>query len=573
MPSKLPDNLKSLVIQDWLSGKQRDKIAGDNGLSAGAVTNIVNEWRLAFSAADGLRELAVTLKKIGITPAQCALGFRVAMTMNRLGVREDKFESFMSDIYNRCCNNLGLTPESIASYLTNLIEFSKTVPFTQISEFIQQKAEEKKKLEEEIQKLKDQIKILKDEKSSSELRRTSALYEENMTAVELNSYSNLKKELSRYAISINNDLSKFAKLVHGISQKGYDVGKVIKEFSDLESARTDYWSYQALIPDLKKKYDGLNQECSTLEQLVNSYNQKLSLSDELASMGFGLKELKLLRNTINEIIEANNIPADQAQQKFYKDIEQQYDDKLGFELQLNKLRSEIATVNMNLNVSRTALLAQPLVGPSLQRLFSKGVGEQDIIELANFLFETSNGADAVSGCGSTNIDKQSPISGLQKYGGGIKSTIIQELNQQVDKLKNQIDELQRQKQGLDEQNQKMLSVLAKSKPLVEFLDGSDHSFSSDEDNVKILAMIAFILYMLYLSHVGVEKLADGDHNELFIGKLLRAAAAAAGGEEAVSIPELKIDVAKALEALIAKLHTKSKADWDITLINDQQNKQ
>ena len=116
MPSKLPDNLKSLVIQDWLSGKQRDKIAGDNGLSAGAVTNMVNEWRqaLGFSAADGLRELAVTLKKIGITPAQCALGFRAAMTMNRLGVKEEDFESFMSDVYNRS-KNLGLTPESLAS--------------------------------------------------------------------------------------------------------------------------------------------------------------------------------------------------------------------------------------------------------------------------------------------------------------------------------------------------------------------------------------------------------------------------------------------------------------------------
>jgi hypothetical protein len=56
---------------------------------AGAVTNIVNEWRhaLGFSAADGLRELAVTLKKIDISAAQCALGFRVAMTMNRLGVK------------------------------------------------------------------------------------------------------------------------------------------------------------------------------------------------------------------------------------------------------------------------------------------------------------------------------------------------------------------------------------------------------------------------------------------------------------------------------------------------------
>ena len=75
MPTKLPDNLKSLVIQEWLKGAQRDKIAGDNGLSAGAVTNIVNEWRhaLGFSATDGLRELAVTLRKIGITAGECAL--------------------------------------------------------------------------------------------------------------------------------------------------------------------------------------------------------------------------------------------------------------------------------------------------------------------------------------------------------------------------------------------------------------------------------------------------------------------------------------------------------------------
>jgi len=197
---------------------------------------------------------------------------------------------------------------------------------------------------------------------------------------------------------------------------------------------------------------------------------------------------------------------------------------------------------------------------------------QDIIELANLLFERSNDADGDGGSGRTNIDRQSLVSGLQKHGGGIKSTIIQELNQQIDKLRNQIDESQRQKQGLDEQNQKMLWVIAKSKPLVEFLDGSDHSFSNDNDNVKALVMIAFILHMLYVSQVGIEKMADGDLNELFVGKLLRAAAAAARGE-AVSIPELKIDVAKALEALIAKLHTKSKADWDITLINDQQNKQ
>ena len=293
MPTKLPNDLKSLVIQEWLKGVQRDNIAGDNGLSAGSVTNIVNEWRdaLGFSAADELRELAVTLKKIGITAAQCATGFRVAMMMSRLGVIENSFESFMIDVYKRG-NNLGLTPERIASYLTNLIEFSKTVPFSQISEFIQQKAEQKKDLEQEIQMLNDQIKKLNEEKSISEARRASALHEENRTTAELKSYSDSKKELGRYGIHIDDDVLKFVKVVHGISQQGYDVGKVIKEFSDLESLKSEHWSYQASIPNLKKNYDDLNQKYSMLEQSMNSCDQALSLYNELRSMGFGLKGAK-----------------------------------------------------------------------------------------------------------------------------------------------------------------------------------------------------------------------------------------------------------------------------------------
>jgi hypothetical protein len=36
------------------------------------------------------------------------------------------------------------------------------------------------------------------------------------------------------------------------------------------------------------------------------------LYDELESIGFGIKELKLLRNTIVEIADANNIPKEDA---------------------------------------------------------------------------------------------------------------------------------------------------------------------------------------------------------------------------------------------------------------------
>ncbi|MGB8023165.1 MAG: hypothetical protein WCF06_02465 [Nitrososphaeraceae archaeon] len=563
MSSKLPDHTKSLVIQQWLQGVQRDLIAANNGLSAGAVTNVVNEWRRGLGSAiiDDLRELGVTFRKVGITPAQCALGFRIAMMIAKLGVKkEDDLEPFILHVYNNCID-LGVSPDNVASHIKDLLEFSKNtnnnnaVPLSQISDFIQQKTNEKKKLEQEIQTLKDEIKTLNEEKLDSEHRRASALQNENMTAVELKSYSDLKEDLRQYGIPIH-DVSKFAKAVLGISQKGYDVGKVIEEFSELESTRSNYWDYKNSIPDLKIKYDGLNQEYSKLEQSVNSCKQKLSLNNELQAMGFGIKELKLLRNTIKEIADANNnIPPDQAQQKFYKDIEEQYDDKLGFESQLNKLRSEIATVSNNLTFLRTATLAQPLVGPSLQRLFSKGLSEQDIVELAN-IFERSH-SDSSNDIGddnnsrsSTGIDKQS-LTGLQKYGGK-KLTAIQELNQQADKLRNQIDELQTNKKDLEEQNQSMLSILAYSKPVVEFFNRSDddHSLGNDYNNVKILATIAIILYILYIRYEGVGKLVTGEHKEIMP---LSMAVASGGNVQSISIPQLKTSIAKALEILIAKL--------------------
>ena len=96
---------------------------------------------------------------------------------------------------------------------------------------------------------------------------------------------------------------------------------------------------------------------------------------------------------------------------------------------------------------------------------------------------------------------------------------------------------------------------------IEFLHGSDdHSFSNDNDNVKILAMIAFTLYILYLRYAGIEKLVDDDLNKLFV-RLSRVVPAR--DEQAVSIPELKIVIGKALRVLIAKLDTKTQADEKI----------
>jgi DNA-binding transcriptional MerR regulator len=194
MPARLPNAIKSLVIQQWLQGRPRNDIAAENGLSSGAVTNIVNEWRLGlgFAAADELRELALALKRVGISAAQCALGFRIASIILKIGIKEDSFESFILDVYNRC-RDIGLSPENISSYLQDLVEFSRDVlPISEIPYYINEKIDEKRKLEEGIEKLNVQISTLKQEKKNCESLRDQALEEKEMTISELKWYSNLR---------------------------------------------------------------------------------------------------------------------------------------------------------------------------------------------------------------------------------------------------------------------------------------------------------------------------------------------------------------------------------------------
>ena len=142
-------------------------------------------------------------------------------------------------------------------------------------------------------------------------------------------------------------------------------------------------------------------------------------------MGFGLKELKLLWYTAREIAKANNIPQDEAVQKFLKDIEEQYDDKVGLESKVQKLQFEVNRLKQQEINSRTILLLHPLVGSSLLRLFQTGVSEQDIIAISE-LFKANSplGINAKEDVAFTKEEAQSMICEVWKY-IDIKSVIMQ----------------------------------------------------------------------------------------------------------------------------------------------------
>ncbi|MGA9843981.1 MAG: hypothetical protein WBP64_21320 [Nitrososphaeraceae archaeon] len=104
MPAAIPEIIKSRVISQWLQGLSRDIIAQDNNISTGAISNITNEWSIALGKPeeDALRELARSLKIVGLTPAQCGIGFRTMELLSEQGIDAEAAAHFIGDTYERC---------------------------------------------------------------------------------------------------------------------------------------------------------------------------------------------------------------------------------------------------------------------------------------------------------------------------------------------------------------------------------------------------------------------------------------------------------------------------------------
>ncbi len=92
------------------------------------------------------------------------------------------------------------------------------------------------------------------------------------------------------------------------------------------------------IATLSKQRTSLNNSVLSLESRGSMHKQTLDRYSRLEAMNFGLKELNQLWLTILEIARDNSILWDESVSKFLKDIEEQYDNKLGFESKVQEKR-------------------------------------------------------------------------------------------------------------------------------------------------------------------------------------------------------------------------------------------
>ena len=59
----IPDSIKSEVLRRWLNGETYQRISEETGVSTGAISEIIEEYRQKAPDIDGLRQLRLTLGK------------------------------------------------------------------------------------------------------------------------------------------------------------------------------------------------------------------------------------------------------------------------------------------------------------------------------------------------------------------------------------------------------------------------------------------------------------------------------------------------------------------------------
>ncbi len=125
-----------------------------------------------------------------------------------------------------------------------------------------------------------------------------------------------KYELDKYEISMEN-LNQFVNCVVGIAKENYDVTKVLEKIGDYDNLVYYLQLYKNEVEAKKNELDKLNQDINYNKDLLDSYRIKLCIIEEMERMDFGINELRILFNTLNEIGRENNKSLAEIKKRFF----------------------------------------------------------------------------------------------------------------------------------------------------------------------------------------------------------------------------------------------------------------
>ncbi len=292
----IAEETRQEVITKWLSGWARDKIAGEIGVGAGTVTNIIAKWtdEVGIPTAGAIRELSVEIRRAGMSIRECVRGMRITRVLSSKMVDDEviQFELFVDKVYNKC-KYLNISPDHLVELASEIWELSKNMPTSQIPSHLDEKVKEKESLETEIKKLNT-------DRSRALEEYNKILQQSDTTGETLEEYNEVRGYLSGFGLGIA-DLNRLRLALQNGERHNFDVNQIVQIISRSQSLE---YEEQELQKRLAKERDDLSVTKNTkrvIEMDMDQNAAKIKYCDDLSSLGFGLDELTRLKDALVEI--------------------------------------------------------------------------------------------------------------------------------------------------------------------------------------------------------------------------------------------------------------------------------
>jgi prefoldin subunit 5 len=415
MPRIITLEEKHAVIDDWLDGESRNYIAIKRDLGSGTVYNIIQEWRIGIGIekADKLRVLAVKLNKTGLTVNDCAKGLRTLMIFKKYGIKEDDDQEqliyFLQDIYTKC-QEVEFKPQQIFDYISDILKFSSEIAISQIPHYIKTRTEEKEKLERQIQDLSEKIDELKQTKEEREQDIQQLRHIQGTMTKNYNMFMIAIHRLKKYGVEIEK-IDHLVNCVIGISKQGANPVHILAKVAEYEKLEADTKYYISEVNHKKEELSRLNQDINIQKNNLSYMKIKVDTINELENRGFGITELRILINIINEIGLEHKHDYDEIRKQFFEDLKKNYEEVIGSRKEIDRFEKELKILEEQTMKEREKYNSYPKVIESIRRLAGSRISEEDIVYIDKILSMTDYYLYK-----DKRLYKEGLIDDLQKYG-------------------------------------------------------------------------------------------------------------------------------------------------------------
>src|SRR5918993_576377 len=390
----IPDHIRSAVINSWMRGNSRDKIASEFNISTGSVSNIIEQWqnKIGVFDAKNLRELGLALKKAGISPVQCANGLRIYNILNQLGIDDDHLFDFLKKLYNES-KEQRLLPADLARLVKVINAYPGINSLNELPNKIKKRQQEKINLDAEIYYKKLEIQKLDHEKEKKrkeiqDLQEELESFRKEMREEKKDFmlFKDAKAELKKHGISIH-ILEPLIDVIKIFDDMHFRPLAILSEFSDINE-------YRALVKNKNNELKGLESHVQNLKAILDSYEKKIALNqivvqslNQLENLGFNASDIKNLHLTFSNVSKKYNLNKKELKNRFIRCMNCYFNDLLPLQKDIWDNITKISILESEISSKRKVIESQPIVFSILQNLVSAGLNEHDI-QMAFSIFKT-----------------------------------------------------------------------------------------------------------------------------------------------------------------------------------------